>query len=337
MDSYSTSSSYELYSSPSPSESQEDLSSSEDLSTVEIERGRRVLRSASGSLQGVEHPAPYRKINNNSRSRSFSHFSLKRKFHAQRTLSEGRLVESPSRGEKFKERIGFFVTNTKQVFDRVISRLSSPELSEVDEASEHSDSDMERLELPRIVVTDAIRDSMSMDEEQLEKFRLGALEIGFPPHVQKLLLNFADESVVKSEACEKSGEIFRSKRRLKKEIKMCKQQIHAASDEKVIDIEQHRLKQAREELEHIKSMSGEPFSQFHGEEAQAEHLKLIENPQLSIDPIMSPGDILVVYQCVLSVKGSDQRFLFRKEGSIHPGELDLYILEAQSSLKRTSS
>lgn len=320
MEPYSSSSSYELYSSPSESISLEDFSE-------EIEVGRRVLK---------DHIVPNRQVGYGDRSRSFSHFSLKRKEMVKRTQSEGVLVDSPSRGKRIKDKLGSFFNNTLQIRDWVKTRISSPELTEPEESSDYSDAELELIEQPQIVVAGFTRDSLDMDQEILVPFQLGSLELAFPSLVHQLILNFVDESLVKSEACKKSGEIAQLKKRLKKEIKTCRLQLADTIDRGLKTAERERMDLAKKDLKHIKTVSGVPFAKVHNEAASTEHLKIVGNPYLQIDPCKYQGDIFLVYQCVFSLKGTGESYLFQKEGSIHHGEFDLYVLEAQSTLRQIS-
>jgi hypothetical protein len=319
MEPYSSSSSYELYSSPSRSVSLEDLSD-------EIAVGRRVMK---------DHILPNRQVGNGDRSRSFSHFSLKRKTIVKRTQSEGLLIDPPSRGKRIKEKLGSLFTNTLQIRDWVKTRISSSEPPEAKESDDCWDPEFEDFERPQLLVAGATRDSLEMDQEILVPFRLDALELAFPSIVHQLILGFVDESSVKNEACKKSAEIAHVKKRLKEEIKACRIKFKESVDDDVRAAQRATILLAKKDLTHMKSVNGVPFSKVQQEAAKSEHLKMVGNPQVLIDPSTHPGDIVLVYQCVFSLKGSADHYLFRKEGSIHHGEFDLYILEAQSTLRKS--
>lgn len=284
-----------------------------------------------GFNQTVE---PFLKFKGGNRSRSLTHFSLKREYHDKRSKSADALLQTPPHANRIKKKM-------RDVFGRVRAKLSSsePDVPDEDVSLSSSVSDIEQLEKPKISVEGVTRDSMSLGQEPLKKFRFGNVNLSQEPYeLNQLMWKFVDDEKNKIQACQKSKDIAKVKEGLIQEIIDCEAQMDQAETKDDRKPLRNRRKQAHDKLKQISLQDGESFPLSHGEVVDVDDLRKIEREEDELIVIVNlkEGFINVAYSSAFAVLGNPYRYEFVKTGVIREDDFGIYVLEEKHFLKRLS-
>jgi hypothetical protein len=202
-----------------------------------------------------------------------------------------------------------------------------------------------------LILVTAIQSHHLLEEpwEQFEKVLSGA---GLSGSQQRLLLLFADETLILEEVIRTSQKLIQAKeqfketkRALNEAIKTLKGLIQEQQtksvrfgedriDELQLKNDQIQLRILEERSHQLPIVSGDPLL----DESQAlidlERLKIAADPHLYVDFTEDPQRIRIEYECFMEVSGSLIQFEFRKELWIDKKERDFDLVEVQYFLNR---
>lgn len=275
------------------------------------------------------------KFKGGNRSRSLTHFSLKREYHDKRSQSADALLQTHPHANRVKEKM-------LHVFERVRAKLSSsePNVPDEDVSLSSSASDIEQLEEPKKSVEGLTRDSMSLCQEPLKKFRFGNTNLSHEPYeLNQLLSMFVDDENNKIQACQKSRDIAKVREGLIQEIIDCEEEMGQVKTNEARQDLKNRRKQAHDKIKQIAVQDGESLPLSHGKVVGVDDLRKIEREDDALDYHVNlmEGFISVTFKSAFAILGSPHRYEFVKTGEIREDQLGLYVLKEQHFLTRLSS